>query len=242
MENRIRNEIEHGKYLLEQGAGEIWSWTSPAGKLRWQRRVRMLTKDVFPQHKVLELGCGTGFFTKEIVKTGANVVAIDISPDLLAAARKEVCASNVEFAVENAYDTSFQEASFDCVIGSSVLHHLDVEKAFSEIYRLLKPGGFMAFTEPNMMNPQIALQKNIPYLKRKMGDSPDETAFFKWEIKRRLKKHKFERIQVVPFDFLHPAIPQSMIPVIGKIGMISEKIPLLREIAGSVYICAIKSK
>lgn len=240
MDKRIEHEIKHGVFLVENGAGEIWNWESPAGKLRWERRVKMLTKHIKPEDKVLELGCGTGYFTREIIKTGASVVAIDISPDLLAVAKKNINNSNISFCEENAYQMTFSEEYFDSVIGSSVLHHLDVEKAVSEIYRVLKPNGFIAFTEPNMMNPQIALQKNIPWLKRKLGDSPDETAFFRWQIIRLLKKYNFRQIEVIPFDFLHPAIPSRLINPISAMGYFIEKIPFIKEIAGSIYINAIK--
>ena len=47
--------------------------------------------------------------------------------------------------VDNAYAMSFTDDSFDAVIGSSVLHHLDIEKALSEIYRVLRPGGVISF-------------------------------------------------------------------------------------------------
>jgi ubiquinone/menaquinone biosynthesis C-methylase UbiE len=239
-DQRLRNEIEHGKYLIEHGAGETWNWESPAGKLRWKRRVEMLKGKLEPGSAVLELGCGTGYFTRELVDSGAEIKAIDISPELLEEARKEITAPNVEFRVDNAYQMSFPGASFDHVIGSSVLHHLDIRKALSEMYRVLKPGGWIAFTEPNMMNPQIALQKNIPAIKRRMGDSPDETAFFKGQMKRLLRSAGFTGIRVVPFDFLHPAVPPRLIPAISGIGSAVEKIPLLRGIAGSLYITASK--
>jgi len=125
-------------------------------------------------------------------------------------------------------------------VGSSVLHHLDMEKAVSEMYRVLKPNGSVAFTEPNMLNPQIALQKNIPWLKQKMGDSPDETAFFRWSISRLLKKYNFTQIEVIPFDFLHPAIPPKLIKSVSGVGNFIEKVPLMKEIAGSLYIRAVK--
>ena len=240
MDNRLDHEIEHGKFLAKNGAGEIWNWESPAGKLRWSRRIKMLTQHIKQNEKVLELGCGTGYFTREIVKTNAAVTAIDISPDLLAIAQKEVSATNVTFCEENAYKMTFADESFDSVIGSSVLHHLDIEKAIAEIHRVLKSNGFIAFTEPNMLNPQIALQKNIPWLKRKLGDSPDETAFFRWQLISLLKKHKFSRIEVIPFDFLHPSIAPSMIPIVSGIGNVCEKLPLMKEIAGSLYIKAYK--
>ena len=168
--NRLENEIKHGKYLLERGAGEVWNWESPAGKERWKRRVKMLTDSILPGSKVLELGCGTGYFTREIINTGAEITAIDISPDLINVAKDDIKAANVKFMVDNAYSMSFKEEEFDYVIGSSILHHLQIDSAVTEIHRVLKHGGKTAFTEPNMMNPQIALQKNIPFIKRLAGD------------------------------------------------------------------------
>jgi len=238
--NRLENEIKHGKYLLEKGAGEVWNWESPAGKERWKRRVKMLTDFILPGSKVLELGCGTGYFTKEIIKTGADIIAIDISPDLINAAKDSIKAPNVMFIVDNAYSVSFKNEKFDYVIGSSVLHHLQINSAVSEIYRVLKSGGKIAFTEPNMMNPQIALQKNIPFLKRLAGDSPDETAFFRRQLRKLLVKTGFRQVKIIPFDFLHPAIPNRLISTISLLGNTLEKTPLLKEIAGSLYVTAIK--
>ena len=223
MEERLEHEIAHGKYLVEHGAGEVWNWESPAGKERWRRRVKMLTEFIQADSVVLELGCGTGYFTKEIIKTDAKVTAIDISPDLLAVAREQVRASNVTFMEENAYRMTFSDNYFDYIIGSSVLHHLDIPKALSEMFRVLKPGGRIAFTEPNMMNPQIAIQKNIPYIKRKL-----------------LRSYGFVDIAIRPFDFLHPATPVKMIPLISGIGLSIEKCPIIKEISGSLFIKASK--
>jgi len=240
MDKRLINEIEHGKYLAREGAGEVWNWESPAGKIRWQRRVKMLTSHISVADTILEIGCGTGYFTKEIAKTGARVTAIDISPELLQIAKEEIPDTNVSFVIENAYDLSFEANCFDSIVGSSVLHHLEIEKAISEMFRVLKSGGSLFFTEPNMMNPQIALQKNIPALKRKLGDSPDETAFFRWSLMTLMRKTGFTNIVIKPFDFLHPAISPALIPFISSLGETVEKIPGLKEIAGSLYISAKK--
>src|SRR5213075_43871 len=83
VQKRIAKEIQHGRFLAQHGAGEIWNWESPAGKLRWARRVKMLSSHLQPGMTVLELGCGTGSFTRELARSGANVVAIDVSPELL---------------------------------------------------------------------------------------------------------------------------------------------------------------
>ena len=237
-DQRLLNEIEHGKFLASNDAGEIWNWSTPAGIIRWKRRVGMLTDSLQPGMKVLEIGCGTGFFTQEIIKKQVKLTAIDISPELLEVAKNNIVASNLEFVIENAYQMTFANQTFDAVIGSSVIHHLDVDLALKEFYRVLKPGGFIAFTEPNMLNPQIALERNIPALKKALGNSPDETAFFIWSIRKKLKNTGFSGIEIVPFDFLHPKIPKRMIKIMLPLIGFAEKIPLFKHISGSLFIKA----
>jgi len=240
MQERIVNEIEHGRFLAQYGAGEIWNWEGPAGKLRWARRVMMLSNHFRVGMQVLELGCGTGYFTRELARSGADIVAIDVSPELLAIARADCSAPNVRYEIQNACVMSYRDAVFDSVVGSSVLHHLEIKRALHEIYRVLKSGGTIYFTEPNMLNPQIAIQKNVSWVKRKLGDSPDETAFFRWRLGRLLKETGFRDVQIDPFDFLHPKTPSSMVNGLNAIGRFLEKVPVVSEFAGSLYIRAIR--
>jgi SAM-dependent methyltransferase len=235
-DKRLAREQEHGRWIAEHGE-EIWNWSSPAGRLRWARRVALFRELLSgPRQHVLEIGCGTGLFTAELASTGQQITAIDISPVLLARARKRVTADNVVFALENAYATMFPDACFDAIVGSSCLHHLELKKALQEFYRLLKPGGGIMFTEPNMLNPQIALQKNIPWLKRMAGDSPDETAFIRFSLKRDLHQAGFSAVSIIPFDFVHPALPAVALPLAVPFLNSLEHVPLLREIAGSLAI------
>jgi SAM-dependent methyltransferase len=240
VQERIAKEVQHGRFLAQHGAGEIWNWESPAGKLRWARRVNMLSSHLKPGMTVLELGCGTGSFTRELARTGADVVAIDVSPELLEIAKANCSASNVHYQIQNAYSLSYSEAVFDSVVGSSVLHHLEIEEALRDVYRVLKAEGTIYFTEPNMLNPQIAIQKNIPWIKRKLGDSPDETAFFRWPLRRLLEKAGYRDIRIDPFDFLHPKTPVPLIDPVSVLGRFLENVPVISEFAGSLYIRAIK--
>lgn len=235
-DKRIQNEILHGEYIKERGE-EIWNWSSPAGKIRWARRCQLF-KEFIGSSKclVLEIGCGTGLFTKELAVTDNTIIAIDISDELVKKAKERVHAQNVKFVVGNAYKTKFKPNRYDFIVGSSSLHHLEVDSALKEFSRILKPGGGFMFTEPNMMNPQVALIKNISALKRRAGDSPNETAFFRWEIAKKLRDHGFIDISIVPFDFMHPQIPESLLSIAGQLTSIIEKVPILKEIAGSMII------
>jgi SAM-dependent methyltransferase len=189
---------------------------------------------------ILEIGCGTGYFTRELTRLGADIVAIDVSPDLLEIAKAKYSAPNVRYEIQNAYALTYNDSMFDSVVGSSILHHLEIEEALREIYRVLKPGGTIYFTEPNMLNPQIALQKNVPWIKRKLGDSPDETAFFRWPLRRLFEQTGYRDVRIDPFDFLHPKTPVPLIDRLNALGRFLENVPVISEFAGSLYIRAVK--
>ena len=240
MQERIAKEIRHGRFLAQHGAGEIWNWEGPAGKLRWARRVKMLSNHLRSEMRVLELGCGTGYFTRELARCGADIVAVDVSSELLEIARADSPAENVRYEIQNACALIYPDACFDSVVGSSVLHHLDIKEALTETYRVLKEGGTIYFTEPNMLNPQIAIQKNVPWVKRTLGDSPDEAAFFRWPLQRLLKQTGFRDVRIDPFDFLHPKSPGFLVNPLNSLGRVLEKVPVISEFAGSLYVRAVK--
>lgn len=186
--------------------------------------------------RAVELGCGTGEFTEDLARTGASVAAIDVSPELLAAAKTRGTAAR--FLIADATALPFGDASLDAVVGSSILHHVELGPAVAEMRRVLRPGGRACFTEPNLLNPQIAVQKNVPAIKRWAGDSPDETAFFRWPLAAAFREAGFA-VRVEPFDFVHPTIPAPLIGIAARAGGVFERVPLLREIAGSLYVEAV---
>jgi ubiquinone/menaquinone biosynthesis C-methylase UbiE len=155
-------------------------------------------------------------------------------------AKANSSAPNVRYEVQNACELNYPDAVFESVVGNSVLHHLEIEAALREIYRVLKLGGSVYFTEPNMLNPQIAIQKNVPWIKRKLGDSPDETAFFRWPLRRVLEQTGYRDIRIDPFDFLHPKTPVPFIDRLSAFGRFLENMPVISEFAGSLYIRAVK--
>ncbi len=156
-------------------------------------------------------------------------------PALPERARRRV--AGARFVLADVSALPFRTASFDGVVGSSVLHHLDPDTALPEIHRVLASDGRASFTEPNMLNPQVALQKNVPAVKRWAGDSPDESAFFIWDLASRFRRASFD-VHVEPFDFLHPAVPSQLVRGISVVGRVLERAPLVRHLAGSLYVIA----
>lgn len=236
--DRIGEEIRHGRWLAERDPEAVWGWASPAGRLRAERRARWLSRaaQLGPGVRALEIGCGTGLFTERFSQSGAEITAIDLSPDLLALARRrEGIGDNVGF-VHSSLEGLAEGQRFDAVLGSSVLHHLDLRSALPKIRRLLAEDGRVAFAEPNGLNPQIFLQKRIPWLKRAAGDVATEISFTKWSISGLMEEAGYRQVSVTPRDWLHPAAPSQLIPALDSLQRVLERIPGLKELAGSLYI------
>lgn len=99
---------------------------------------------------VLDFGCGSGENVIPLAKKGADVIGIDLSPDLINVARlrAEKYGVTADLRAASAYETGLPSHSVDVVFCIAVLHHLDIERAKSEVRRVLKPGGLFIVQEP----------------------------------------------------------------------------------------------
>ena len=95
--------------------------------------------------KLLELACGTGNFTKQLARAGFEIIATDISADMIQIANKKLLKSkirNIDFQIQDSYNLTFPDKSFDIVIASNLLHLLyEPEKPIKEIKRVMKDNG-----------------------------------------------------------------------------------------------------
>jgi len=103
-------------------------------------------KDDIKKKKVLDLGCGSGPFSKKLLSLGAKKVkGIDLSEGLIEIAKKEN--PKLEFYVGDAQKTPFKNSEFDVVTSSLVAHYLkDLTKLFREVSRILKKKGLFVFS------------------------------------------------------------------------------------------------
>jgi len=127
--------------------------------------------------KLLIYGCGVNLKRAvEFINQGAMVCMVDISPRSIELVLKKVkdlsIGDRVFSAVMDCEDLKFAEGEFDAVYGRAILHHLSLEKAMSEIHRVLKEGGIGVFIEPLGMNPLINLYRKLTPGRRSPYEKP----------------------------------------------------------------------
>jgi ubiquinone/menaquinone biosynthesis C-methylase UbiE len=156
--NRRYHDVAAGSYDAK--------WGISFGEIGHQQVLGKVTKLLGPRpgpyaHS-LEIGAGTGYFSLNLLQTGVvrEATCTDISPGMLATleANAERLGLEVTTAAADAAELPFDDESFDLVLGHAVLHHLpDLDRAFAEFHRVLKPGGTLFFAgEPSRSGDRLA--------------------------------------------------------------------------------------
>jgi ubiquinone/menaquinone biosynthesis C-methylase UbiE len=130
--------------------------------------------------KVLEIGCGTGFFTipaGKMLGNNGSLIAIDMLPTSIETVAKKVQQAGLSNVVQvikgDALDTKLEEESLDEVIIFGVIPApmLPMEKLTEEMHRILRPGGVMAVWPPSWVHRAIVQSGRFRYINRRNGVS-----------------------------------------------------------------------
>jgi SAM-dependent methyltransferase len=98
-----------------------------------------------PQSRVLEIGCGTGQATRPLARLGCTVVAVELSPEMAAVARRNLQDfANVTVEVAAFEDWTPPAEPFDLVLAATAFHWIDPEVRFVKAAEVLRPGGALA--------------------------------------------------------------------------------------------------
>ena len=100
--------------------------------------------DQYKGKRIMDIGCGYGWFVKEFAKNGGVVTGIDLSPAAVELTKKMLTYYKLtaEIREANAEELPFADNTFDLVFSNGVLHHTpETQKAVDEAWRVLKPGG-----------------------------------------------------------------------------------------------------
>lgn len=159
---------------------------------------------------ILDYGCYNGWMTPRYRKMGpASITGLDISESGIAKARASY-GDIAKFYAGDAHAMPFADASFDLVVGRSILHHLDLEISVREICRVLRPSGKAVFIEPLRDNPGAKVLRALTPRARTTDESPLSRA----DIQRAdalfgSSEHFFFNLISVPFAMMTSLAPLS---------------------------------
>ena len=212
--------------------------TSPT-KLRWRALNVRHAFHVLPGESILEIGAGCGLWTRHLssVTRGENPITAAYFNDELAPTQP---VPNARFVKVEDLARDLPPASFDYVLGTTILCHNAYDYNLQAIYRLLKPGGQLLFFEPNFLNPQVAIKNSISWIGRRAGHAHCQIGMRKYRLMKTASQQGFTEIDILPFDIIHPLTPGKMVHALQSSAFVLEHAPLLRDLCGTLSIWARK--
>ena len=192
--------------------------------------------------RILEIGCGTGEAAAHVAaNTSAEVMGIDISEAFLTEARAAHRAPNLRFETFDLFqDDPKVFGEFDLIYGNGILHHLvlRLDSVLRTLRAMTRPGGGLAFIEPNLMNPYCAFIFQTKTGRKWARLEPDEMAFKASGLERAIRDAGWQDVAVATRDFLVPGIPVALIRPILAVEPVLEGLAPTRWLAQSHFVTA----
>ena len=115
---------------------------------------------------VLEIGCGTGSLARRLAERAQNVLALDLSSEMIRVARSYSAGfQNLQFLQADAMSWDFPASHFDCIVTVATLHHLQLREVLTKVKESINPGGVLIVvdlfeTERRLLTP-AGLKDNL---------------------------------------------------------------------------------
>jgi SAM-dependent methyltransferase len=201
---------EHGEYDV-------------LGRRAYRRLLDVFDALVSPRkgEHCLDLGCGTGAFTRRLSAFGLELTGMDISPRSIEAATR--LSASETYQVGDIRATGFAAGRADIVVYSGVLHHCDQVTTRVEIlregYRLLKPGGRLFAYDPSAHSPSMWLYRDpkSPFYSSK-GKTDNEVLLTRCQLLSELEEAGFSRVVVrgvsgISFRYVAGPLARRLLPL-----------------------------
>ena len=206
-------------------------------RLLWRAQTFRHLVHLLPGQSVLELGCGRGRFTRQLVRVsrGANpIVAVTFSdsrtPRGLSRMRRTPCQHELSQA-------ELAHRHFDCVVAMDLLDRELAPWILDTIYHLLSPSGQVVFYESNPWN---VILKSRRALWRLFGRNDPRALLSRPELYELLSEIGYIRAFAVFNDFVFAPLTESMIWLLRNLSILLENAPGVRTLAGSILLHAQK--
>lgn len=197
-------------------------WKHDSGKYtnRVQKNIFQEIIEDIRGKKVLEIGPGTGRFTKIMLKKGGKVTAIDISSKMIDKLDSNICngRERLKTLIGDARNINISDKSFDYIVSINTFSHIsNYEQAISECSRLLRDNGKLILNVPNY----VSLYAPYGILVNVLKKSIRRGVFTKWysikEVKKVIEENSISVVETKGHIHLPVNAPNKLIDIISKI-------------------------
>ncbi len=244
MEERKRKEIEYyekkAEEFLKEGEFEgDFEKFDPSVLASFRFLFDFFEKEG-KEKTVLDYGCGNGVHTVWLAKKCKKVIGIDLSKTSLEIAKRRIkrehLENKAEFILMDCENMKFPDNYFDIIFDGGTFSSLDIDKALVEIWRVLKPGGYLVGIETLGHNPFFNLKRKINKIFGKRTEWAVEHIFKMSDLEKteqyfeRVECLFFHLISCLVFPFLKMPFGKKLLKIFEKIdSFLVKKFPFLKK-------------
>ena len=203
--------------------------------------------------RILDYGCGNGIHAVFLAKIGREVVGVDLSKPSLELAHQRMKGTGLQkktsFLVMDCEHMDFPKNSFDVAFDGGTMYALNLEKAFPEVARVLKPEGIFIGIETLGHNPFTNIKRKINYMRGKRTAWALEHIFQMRDIEKaqqyfeRVEPYFFHLLSWVAFPFLFLPGGKILLWLFELIEQPLLRMPWLKKYAFKVVlVCSIPKR
>ncbi|MBD2028336.1 glycosyltransferase [Leptolyngbya sp. FACHB-711] len=225
--------------IREQYRDRYWLKRDPIyrDRLLWRAQSFRHMVHLLPGQTILELGCGRGLFTQQLVRVsrGENpITAVTFNPT---GDRPDHLPASIRFINATLQSDKLGAEQFDFIIAMDLLDAGNCAWFLQNVYELLKPGGQILFYESNPWNIVLRLRR---LLAGWLGQKDPRHLLSRPKLYELISELGFIRVFAIFNDFVYSPLNRPLIWFLRNLSILLENMPVLQTLAGSILVHAQK--
>jgi dolichol-phosphate mannosyltransferase len=205
-------------------------------RMRWRAHAFRQLVHLLPGQRILELGCGEGAFTRELlfVSRGENpITAVTFQPD----AGHSLESASVTQLAATSLPGPLADQQFDLIVGMDLLDQRTSSEMLQQVHELLSPGGEVVFFESNPWNIMLRARRVLSGL---IGTRDPRTLVSRPQLYELMSEVGFIRVFAVFTDFVYAPLTRRLVWLLRNLSIVLENMPGARTLAGAILVHAQK--